>query len=233
MKIVLCAFTGTVGKTTIAANVLAPRMTGAEFIAIETINQSASDLGVDVETLKGSKFRQLFRRLLTLEDAIIDVGHSNVEDFISGLKAFDESHLEFDRWVVPVTSGQKEQQETCVFLAALHEIGVPLDRIRIVFNRVEDNAAEEFGIVIAFAQRLGIKLDGRATIFDNEVFNLTALKQLTLGAVLADTTDWRAVLSSPTATEREVDKALDMISLRSLARGISKQLDAVFASIVE
>lgn len=120
-----------------------------------------------------------------------------------------------------------------MFLATLNEIGVPLDRIRVVFNRVEDNAAQEFSLVFAFAKSLGIKLDGRATIFENEVFDLTASKQLTLSAMLADETDWRAVLKSPTATDREKDKATDMITLKALARGAVKQLDSVFASIVE
>ena len=80
----------------IAAHLLSPRMSGAEVFAIESINETASGLGIDVETIKGEKFRDLFKKLLSLNDAIIDVGASNVEAFLNGMIKAEDSHLEFD-----------------------------------------------------------------------------------------------------------------------------------------
>ena len=39
MKIAVLNYTGTVGKTTVAAHLLAPRMNGAPIIAVESVNE--------------------------------------------------------------------------------------------------------------------------------------------------------------------------------------------------
>lgn len=46
MKVAVINYSGSVGKTLISSYLLAPRLTGAKFYAVETINQSASDLGL-------------------------------------------------------------------------------------------------------------------------------------------------------------------------------------------
>ena len=48
MKVAILNYTGTVGKTTIAAHLLSPRMGDAPIFAVETINETAAGLGVDV-----------------------------------------------------------------------------------------------------------------------------------------------------------------------------------------
>ncbi|KLQ10004.1 plasmid stabilization protein [Citrobacter braakii] len=46
--------------TCLFAPSLAPRLTGAKFYAVETINQSASDLGIEnVTSFKGDDFSRL------------------------------------------------------------------------------------------------------------------------------------------------------------------------------
>ncbi len=45
MKVAVLNYTGTVGKTTIAAHLLSPRMNNAPIFAIETINETAEGLG--------------------------------------------------------------------------------------------------------------------------------------------------------------------------------------------
>ena len=112
MKVAVINYTGTVGKTTIVAHLLSPRMKGASIYSIESINQAADALGLDVEKLRGDKFRELLNKLMTDEDALIDVGASNVEDFMNNLEGFEGAHEEIDYFVIPVTSGTKEQQET-------------------------------------------------------------------------------------------------------------------------
>ena len=47
MKVAVINYCGTVGKTTIAAHLLAPRMEQARIYAVETINESAGDLGLE------------------------------------------------------------------------------------------------------------------------------------------------------------------------------------------
>ena len=73
MKVVLINYSGTVGKTTVAAHLLAPRMGNARIFAIETINETAEGLGMDVEKIKGERFKDLFRQIMLLDDAIMDL----------------------------------------------------------------------------------------------------------------------------------------------------------------
>lgn len=47
MKVAVINYSGSVRKTLISSYLLAPRLTGAKFYAVETINQSASDLGIE------------------------------------------------------------------------------------------------------------------------------------------------------------------------------------------
>ncbi len=60
MKVAVINYSGSVRKTLISSYLLAPRLTGAKFYAVETINQSASDLGIEnVTSFKGDDFSRL------------------------------------------------------------------------------------------------------------------------------------------------------------------------------
>jgi hypothetical protein len=63
MKVAVLNYTGTVGKTTISAHLLSPRMADAPIFAVETINETAEGLGsVDVEKMAGEKFKALLKK---------------------------------------------------------------------------------------------------------------------------------------------------------------------------
>ena len=60
MKVAVINYSGSVRKTLISSYLLAPRLTGTKFYAVETINQSASDLGIEnVTSFKGDDFSRL------------------------------------------------------------------------------------------------------------------------------------------------------------------------------
>ena len=234
MKISVLNYTGTVGKTTIAAHLLSPRMNNATIFAIETINETAEGLGVDVEKIRGEKFRDLFKKLIMLDDAIIDVGASNVEAFLDGMVKFEESHLEFDYFIVPVTAGSKEQKETISIIATLADFGIPTDKIRVVFNRVEADVAEEFGPILNFAKKQkNCIANPDAAIFENELFDMLSVKKITIGDALGDETDYKAKARE---LGKDGDAKLkthysDMHVIKSLSKSVNRNLDAVFAAL--
>ena len=90
MKIAMVSYTGGAGKTTIAAQMLAPRMNGAEIYAIESVNETAAGLGLEVDQMAAKKFRDLHKKLVLSNDAIIDVGNGSLEQFLSGMVQIDE-----------------------------------------------------------------------------------------------------------------------------------------------
>lgn len=55
MKVVIINFSGNVGKSTIAAHLLKPRIPNASVFSIESINSGADSDGIEVEKLKGKK----------------------------------------------------------------------------------------------------------------------------------------------------------------------------------
>ena len=55
MKVAVLNFSGNVGKTTVAAHLLKPRMGDAPVYSIESINAGADADGLDVEKMKGKK----------------------------------------------------------------------------------------------------------------------------------------------------------------------------------
>ena len=161
MKIVIISYSGNVGKTTTAAHLLAPRMNGAPLFAIETVNETAEGLGVSVEKIKGTQFRQLFKPLLMLDDAIIDVGASNAEAFLDGLVRFEIFHFEFQRFIVPTTSrNQKNKKRRNRRVASPGRFSHLPEKIRLLFNRVAVSVDEEFPPIFGYARK-GKKLHGR------------------------------------------------------------------------
>lgn len=232
MKVVIINYTGTVGKTTIAANLLSPRMDGAPIYAIESINETAENLGLDVEKLRGNKFRELFKRLMLEDQAIIDVGASNVEDFMSNLTGFEEAHDEIDYYVVPVTSGTKEQKETTTMIGTLAAMGIPANKIRLVFNRVKSDVDSEFSIVTSFHDRAkSFFLNRQCAIFETELFDALSVKRISLSALMADQTDYKAMLKDKSANMKDREFWSDMYGLKLLARGVNRKLDVVFEEL--
>lgn len=232
MKNVIINYTGTVGKTTLAANLLSPRMSSAPIFAIESINETAETLGLDVEKLRGDKFRDLFKRLMLEDDAIIDVGASNVEDFMANLEEFEEAHEEIDYYVIPVTSGTKEQKETLTMISSLVAIGIPSDKIRVVFNRVKRDVVSEFPIVIAYhAVSKSFWMNADCAIYETELFNALAIKQMSLQTLMADTTDYKSLLKNKDAADEDRNTWSDMYGLKLLCNGVNRKLDSVFATL--
>lgn len=235
MKIAVMNFSGNVGKTTVAAHLLKPRMQTARIYSIESINAGADASGVEVHQLRGKKFGSLIDSVMVLDDAIIDVGASNVEDFMKMMQQYDGSHEEFDLFVVPTVKEKKVQADTVNTIRALRALNVPANKIRVVFNKldVEESPSEEFpGIYgLASGERACIVSDA-ATIRTNEVFERLKTHGKALGDLLNDPTDYRAKLRESTdQTERE--HCVQMVALKRLSITANENLDQVFRAIAQ
>jgi hypothetical protein len=226
-------YTGTVGKTTIATHLLSPRMGGASIIAVESINETAAGMGVAVEQMKGDKFRELFQRMVVTEDLIVDVGASNIEDFLEGMSRLDDSHVEFDFFIVPVTNGTKEQRETISMISTLATLGVPPEKILLLFNRVDSSVEEEFNILLNYVgKNNNATVNTHAAIYENELFDLLAIKKLSIDKLLNDPKDYKSLLREKKDAEPK-QRAFwaEMFGLKLLAKGVNKNLDSVYAAL--
>lgn len=233
MKVAVLNFSGNVGKTTVAGHLLKPRMGSAPIYSIESINTGADADGLDVEKMRGKKFGELVDELMPLDTAIVDVGASNVEDFLKLMQQFDGSHEEFDFFVVPVVKEKKVQADTVNTIRALHKIGIEKKRIRLVFNKVEvdESVSDEFAALFGLAEaEKSFVVRPEATIYANEVFERLKAVGKSLGDITADETDYRARLRQ-TADEDEKELCVRMVALKRLAITANKNLDDVFKAL--
>lgn len=102
-KLVVMNFSGNVGKSTVARHLLSPRVNNATLIAVESINSDGSQ----DEAVRGRQFGELIEALAVLDDVVVDVGASNVEDFIGQMKQYRGSHEDFDFFVIPTVPKTK------------------------------------------------------------------------------------------------------------------------------
>ncbi|NMY49318.1 StbB family protein [Pseudomonas sp. WS 5027] len=226
MKVAVINFSGNVGKSTIARHLLAPRMHDATIIPVETINSDGSE----DEAIKGKQFGELLEALSIMDEAVIDVGASNVEDFVNLMKQYKGSHEDFDFFVVPTVPDSKQMRDTISTIDALAEIGVPAKKIRLIFNRVEfDDMPEKVfpGLFDYHASEKTFTLKKDAVIRVNDIYGKLKGDAQNIGQILADTTDYKALIKE-SKDQGEKLKFAQFVALRRLAAGVTEDLDAVF-----
>ncbi|MBE2244941.1 MAG: hypothetical protein IAE86_19460 [Burkholderiaceae bacterium] len=229
MKLAVINFSGNVGKSTVARHLLAPRLPGARVIAVESIN---ADEGQE-QSLRGFQFGELQEYLQAVDDVVVDIGASNVEELMRLMHRYRESHEEFDCFIVPTVPPPKQQQDTIATLADLHAVGVLPDRIQIVFNMVDDREPLEraFHILLSFLEQKPIALantDCRVGV--NEVYARVGGMSADLAEIARDETDYKRLIAR--AGDRQEKMALGRrLATRRLARGVVPELDACFAAL--
>lgn len=233
MKVAVINYSGNVGKTSVAAHLLKPRMDDAPIFSIESINQDATADGVTVEQMRGKRFGELRRQLVELDDAIIDIGASNVEDFLALMHQYTDSHLDFDLFVVPVVKEKKQQTDTVRTIQMLAGMGIPANKIRVVFNKLDatDSPTEDFPAIFGLAGRDNSFIaNPLAAIHSNEVFDGIKDVQRSITDLANDPTDYRAQLKTLT-DPRERTQCVHIMGLKMLAISATRDMDRAFAAL--
>lgn len=233
MKIAVISFSGNVGKTTVARHLLAPRIPGAQVVSVESIN---ADEGQEA-AIKGKQFGELQEFMQTVDDLVVDVGASNVEDLLRLMERFHGSHEDFDLFVIPAVPARKQQQDTVATIGELHRLGVPGARVRVVFNQLESTVPDEvratFAPVFAFAEQFPdfVTIDPNAAMSTNEVYQRAKAAGATIAELAADTTDFKALIAAASDSDEKVALA-SRLGTQRLARGVTAELDRCFAAVM-
>jgi hypothetical protein len=229
MKIIVMNFSGNVGKSTVARHLLSPRMNNAKIIPVESINSD----GTQDEAIRGKQYGALLEILSVLDDSVIDVGASNVEDFVALMKKYDGSHDDFDYFVIPTVKNTKQQHDTISTIEALHDIGIPAKSIRLVFNMVDDtdNLQKSFDSLFKYhasSKKFTLKPD--AVIHENEIFLKLKNSAESISDILSDPTDLKELLKAATEPNEKMNIAAK-IGVKRLASGVTKELDGVYKTL--
>lgn len=171
--------------------------------------------------------------MLELDSAIVDIGASNVEDFLALMHQFTDSHQDFDLFVVPVVKEKKQQTDTIRTIRVLAALGIPASKIRVVFNKVsfDESPEEDFAAILELAALdNSFAANPLAAIHLNEVFDGIKDVQRSIADLASDPTDYRAQLKTLT-DPRERTECIHLMGLKMLAKSATKDMDQAFVAL--
>ena len=232
MKIAVINFSGNVGKTTVARHLLLPRMPGARVISIESINAD-QDQDPQEHVIRGRQFAELQEYLQVGEDVVVDIGASNVEELLALMRRYRGSHEDFDYFIVPTVPAGKQQQDTIATLAELSRIGILSEKVRIVFNMVEDGSDIQrvFDPVLAFVSSSPVaRISLECRLGSNEIYGRINGSGADLSALATDPADYKALIAAATDSTERLALA-QRLATRRLASGVVPELNACFVAL--
>lgn len=228
MKICVINFSGNVGKSVISQHLLKPRLENSEIIAVESINSD----GTNDEKIKGKRYSDIMDKVMEHDNAIIDVGASNVEDFIQQMNKAIGSHEEFDYFIVPTIYKNKQITDTVATIEALSEMGIEKERIRVLFNLIDEDTIlrKDFAPIFETTDIASISIN--AVIQENELFNrLHEIENFSsINNLVIDNTNYRELIQQTNdKSERLIYSR--RLGLKRLAVGVERMLDNTFKEL--
>jgi MinD-like ATPase involved in chromosome partitioning or flagellar assembly len=239
MQKVVCfvSYTGKVGKSTFTNNLFLPRMKDPMIFRLETINDSGLTKADELK-LKGRDLEKLQKELSKVNSAVVDVGASNVESFMLALSQQDSAHFDFDLFVVPViarAAAQAEMGEAIKTIQVLHGLGIPPEKIYVIFNRLEADAdvEDEAKVIFNFHKKSPIfTLNKKAVVHETPAFKALSVVKKSYGEMLADDTDYRQKLrETPLEKEKERELIVALTRAQGTVKVLDRELNAVFSEL--
>lgn len=222
MKVAVLNYSGNVGKSTLARHLLQPRMNECPIMFIESINE-----GGDETNIRGKDFPAAMIEVLVADEAIVDIGSSNIEQVFSKATQLGDILDSFDFFLVPTVSASKQQADTIKVLSDLAELGIATKKMKVVLNQVEldEDWNKSFEAVLAFAATLNITT---AVVHKSEVFEQMAGRSLAECAAVGR--DFRKEIAALSTREEKKQVAAALIR-STFAKATQEQFDKVFATL--
>ncbi|EIT6422127.1 transcriptional regulator [Salmonella enterica] len=227
MKLAILNNSGNVGKSTIAQLLLLPRLPESVLVRIESINDDGNPNG---EKMTADDFDAALNKIFEADNAIIDVGSSNIEKFYE--KSSDEfagSHIFIDYFLIPVTPEEKQQRDTISTINTLINMGVNEDKIKIIFNKV--NKKRDFNQQFeTLLNSCPVNVEQKPVIYHSEIFNTLQKAGLTYEQVSQDSRDFDSLIK--TSTDKKEQALLRFHYLYKMAyNSFKKNLDEAFVAL--
>ncbi len=242
MKIAVINFSGNVGKTMVVHNLLSPNLPKCDIVTVETINDSG-EAGMKI---KGKEFDLLQDELLISDDLIVDIGASNVEETLHLMKQYKGSQDDLDYFILPTVPDTKQQKDTTATIIELLDMGIPVKKLRLVYNKVNDDNIIEFSTISDFAKKLKIPTpkvgiaynEGYQSIQQlkgSEISELLGLEAGSLDDVITiqNITDLKDLRTKVRESKDEITKRkiANLIGLQRLAATANENLHEVFQEL--
>ncbi len=224
LKIAVVNNSGNVGKSTICNILLKPRLVESQVIRVESINTD----GTTEDKISAEQFEDILSKMDEQDCSIIDVGSSNIENFLLKMREFKSSHEDIDFFIIPVTPSNKQQIDSVNTIDSLISLGVQLEQIKIIFNM----ANKKLTIEKEFSEFLNglphdVKINNYPTIYQSSVFDLLTKIDRSFIEVLADKRDYRTLIRQSDSKEERSILSFER-SAHRLVNGFNDELDAAF-----
>lgn len=228
LKAVILNNSGNVGKSTICQAMLKPRLEGAEIIKVETINTD----GTNDSKLSAKEFDEILRRIDDTDCTLIDVGASNIEQFMVQMLEFQGSHELIDYFIVPVTPQEKQQTDSIATIYNLLDMGIEEDRIKVIFNLADKDTQIERQFSIFLADKSCKKIVGSnyPVVYQNNIFNILTKSGLKYDDVYNDDRDFRTLIRNAESKEARQELS-NLRTVKMLMNGFNSDLDIAFSNL--
>ncbi|ARF52103.1 StbB family protein [Pantoea stewartii] len=228
MKIAVLNNSGNVGKSTICQTLLKPRLENSEIIRVETINSD----GTSDEKVSAREFDEILKRIDDAECTIIDVGSSNIEQFMVQMLEFKGSHELIDYFLIPVTTQDKQQRDSINTINNLLDSGIEMERIKIILNQAEKDLEikKQYSIFMNNKQCKKITGDNPAIVYYNNIFNILTKSGLRYDDIYNDDRDFRSLIRSAESKETRQELS-NLRTVKMLMNGFNSDLDIAFKNL--
>ena len=236
MKIVVLSNSGNVGKTTISREVLGINMPEAVMVEIETHNTgNAKYEKVFKEYFKinATDIEELYAKLVENEDVILDIGASNILDFLRQLDQYAGLETLIDLFVIPTTGDAKQMQDTLKTInIILLKLGINPSQIVVVANRVNPATFEkDFKILLNAQKELKFRFSKDLSIRETSLLKDLELFGKTLNEVVEDKTDYRKKIIETKGTPEQA-KWVKLDLAKMAGKKVYEDFKRVFNNIV-
>ena len=233
MKVMILNNSGNVGKSFLARELFYFNMQNVcndvALIEVETHNSASSKFNIDTIKISGRELNTLYKQLLINDCAVVDVGASNIIALFEELAKNDVNNIieEIDYFVVPVTNKSKIQDDTLKILLALIELGVPREKIKVVFNAVDD--IKQMNAFIQKASKI-VDINENLVIPEYQYLNEIEKMGITTYQLANSEKDYKA-LAKEAYKQGDIekgDKYADLSLMKGSAKKISEKLKEIF-----
>lgn len=228
LKLATVNNSGNCGKTTLSETLLKPRLDGSAIIRVETINYDGSN----EEKLSAKEYDLLLKKIDDVDCTILDVGSSNIEQFLVQMNEFKGSHDLIDYFVIPVPTQDKQQRDSIATIQTLLDMGIEQERIRVIFNFAEKDIAIDRQYSIFLGDKTCKEIAGKnpAIVYQNNIFNLLYKSELAYSDVYNDNRDFRTLIRNAETPEQRQELA-NVRAAKMLMDGYNSDLDIAFKNL--
>ena len=232
MHIAVLSYSGNVGKSMIANELLLPRIPDAALLSVEVQNAQPDP---DYPSYDPNRYQEILELLLLQDELVVDVGASCVDTFLANAAAMNSLVKDYDLFVIPVTPSEKVVRDTLLTVTRLSHFGVNPRRIVCQPNFL-DRHTRMADVLEPLARlkaegRINFRINAEAPIHANDVYPRLTKLGASLLELTRDARDYKAELRSEIGAARKA-QILQYVAAQRLAEGAVRELDAAFRALV-